>query len=82
MEQQKNIVMYTTSWCPDCKAAKRYLSSKGIQWQEVDIEQDEDAAERVVEWSGGYRTVPTFDIDGTIVVDFDRAKLNSVLGLL
>lgn len=81
MEQPKNIIMYTTSWCPDCRAAKRYLSSKGLHWEEVDIEKDEDAAERVVQWSGGYRTVPTFDIDGTIVVDFDRPKLNAALGL-
>lgn len=81
MEQQKQIVMYTTSWCPDCRAAKRYLSGKGLHWQEVDIENDPAAAEQVVEWSGGYRTVPTFNIEGTIVVDFDRAKLDAALGL-
>jgi mycoredoxin len=81
MTQQKNIIMYTTSWCPDCRAAKRYLTGKGLTWQEVDIEKDEDAAERVVQWSGGYRTVPTFDIEGAIVVDFDRAKLDTTLGL-
>jgi len=81
MSIQKNIIMYTTSWCPDCRAAKRYLSSKGLQWQEIDIEKEEGAAEKVVAWSGGYQTVPTFDIEGSIVVDFDRAKLNAALGL-
>ena len=82
--QQKHITMYTTSWCSDCRAAKRYLASKGITWQEVDIEKDESAAEQVVKWSGGYRTVPTFDVEGTIIVDFNadtRAKLDRVLGL-
>ena len=82
--QQKRVTMYTTSWCSDCRAAKRYLANKGITWNEVDIEQDEAAAEQVVKWSGGYRTVPTFDIEGTIIVDFNarsRPQLDAALGL-
>lgn len=75
----KRIIMYTTHWCPDCRAAKAYLRSKGLAWEEVDIEQDPEAAAKVVRWSGGYRTVPTFDIEGAIVVDFDRAKLEQAL---
>ena len=78
----KNIIMYTTSWCPDCRAAKAYLKRKGLTWQEVDIDGDPAAAARVVQLSGGYRTIPTFDIDGTIVVDFDLERLELALSQL
>lgn len=75
----KRVTVYTTSWCPDCRAAKRYLQKRGVPYQEIDVEKTPGAVEKLVEWSGGYRTVPTFDINGVIVVDFDRAKLDRVL---
>ena len=75
----KKVIMYTTTWCADCRAAKRFLDKRGILYQEIDVEQTPGAAEKLIEWSGGYRTVPTFDIDGEIVVDFDRAKLDHLL---
>ncbi|GMA13690.1 glutaredoxin family protein [Deinococcus metallilatus] len=53
------IKMYTTNWCPDCHAAKRALTSKGIPFEEVNIEQDEQAAEYVMSVNGGKRSVPT-----------------------
>lgn len=53
------IKMYTTSWCPDCQAAKRALTSKGIPFEEINIEQDEQAAEYVMSVNGGRRSVPT-----------------------
>jgi len=73
------VVVYTTSWCPDCRAAKRYLAERGIRYEEIDIERTPGAAEQVETWSGGYRTVPTFDVGGRIVVDFDRAALAEAL---
>ncbi|MDO8688768.1 MAG: glutaredoxin family protein [Dehalococcoidia bacterium] len=74
----KKVIMYTTTWCPDCRNAKRYLDARGITYEEVDIEKAPEAAKKLIEWSGGYRTVPTFDIDGEIVVDFDRPKLDRI----
>lgn len=53
------IKMYTTSWCPDCHAAKRALTSKGLEFEEINIEQDEQAAEFVMNVNGGRRSVPT-----------------------
>ncbi len=53
------VTMYTTSWCGDCVAAKRYLDAKGIAYVEVDIEQDEAAAELVMSLNDGRRSVPT-----------------------
>ena len=79
MEHVPGMTIYTTSWCPDCRAAKRHLKQRGIAFREVDIETTPGAADKLEEWSGGYRTVPTFDIGGRIVVDFDRAALDEAL---
>lgn len=53
------FTMYTTSWCPFCHRLKAGLSSAGIQWREIDVEDDPDAAELVKSHNGGNRTVPT-----------------------
>ncbi|HJX73390.1 MAG TPA: glutaredoxin domain-containing protein [Candidatus Deferrimicrobiaceae bacterium] len=63
----KRIVIYTTSWCPDCRAAKKFLASKDLPYEEIDIEKNPDAAEIVVKLNDGMRKVPTLDIEGTIV---------------
>ncbi|GHF55028.1 mycoredoxin [Deinococcus metalli] len=53
------IKMYTTTWCGDCQAAKRALTSRGIPYEEINIEQDDQAAEYVMSVNGGRRSVPT-----------------------
>ncbi len=63
----KRILIYTTAWCPDCRAAKRFLQAKGLPYEEIDIEKNPEAAEIVMKLNGGMKTVPTLDIEGTIV---------------
>lgn len=58
----QNITMYSTIWCADCRAAKRFLSAYNILYEEIDIDRDEEAAKKVVQWSGGRRVIPTFEI--------------------
>src|SRR3989337_3129324 len=62
----KKIVIYTTTWCPDCRAAKKFLASKNLSYEEIDIEKNPDAAAIVMKLSDGMRKVPTLDIEGTI----------------
>lgn len=73
------IVMYCTKWCPDCKRARKWLDERHLRYTEVDITTTPGAAEQVEKWADGNRTTPTFDINGTIVVDFDEARLREVL---
>jgi len=47
----------------------------------VNIDEDEDAARRVEQWNQGNRTIPTLDIDGTILTNPSPAQLRQVLGL-
>lgn len=63
----KKIVMYTTTWCPDCRAAKNFLASKGLSYEEINIEENPDAAEIVMKLNDGMKKIPTLDIEGTIV---------------
>lgn len=75
------IVMYCTKWCPDCRKARAWLAEHKLTYTEVDIMSTIGAGEQVRTWTGGNLVTPTFEIDGTIVVDFDEAKLASVLGV-
>jgi glutaredoxin len=77
----KKIVVYTTPWCRDCKAAKRFLEERGIAYEEVDIERAPEAAEIVMKLNDGMRKVPTLDVEGTIVSgdNFDAARFEKDL---
>ena len=54
------IKMYTTTWCPDCRNAKRFLDVRGLAYEEINIENSPEAAELVMSVNGGKRKVPTF----------------------
>jgi glutaredoxin len=75
------IVMYCTAWCPDCKRARKWLKDNNLPYTEVDITSTPGADKQVKLWAKGNVTTPTFEIDGTIVVDFDEARLREVLDL-
>jgi glutaredoxin len=76
-----DVVMYCTPWCPDCRRARAYLKERNIAYVEVDISRDRAAAQRVRGWANGNETTPTFNIKGTIIVNFDQAKVNRALGI-
>jgi glutaredoxin len=59
----EKITMYSTQWCGDCRVAKRFLTEKRIPFDEIDIDRDSAAADRVIRWSGGRRVIPTFHIE-------------------
>lgn len=55
----ERLVVYSSSWCPDCRNAKRVLHEAETSFDEVDIDQDPAAEALVLERSGGRRVVPT-----------------------
>ncbi len=73
------VVLYCTSWCPDCRRARAWLNQNEIPFTEVDIERVPGASAQVKKWTGGTLTTPTFDIDGKIIIDY---KLDQVRELL
>ena len=78
-----NIKMYTTEWCGDCRHAKRFLNERGVSYEEINIEQDEEAARHVMQINNGKRKVPTFEVDGRAfnLSPYDERKLRAELGL-
>jgi len=76
----KNVIVYTSPNCPWCSTVKSYLRQHGIPFREVDISKDEREAERLVRKSG-QMGVPQTEINGKIVVGFDKSKLDSLLGI-
>ncbi len=76
---QGDVLMYYTQWCPDSKRARIWLDAHQVEYTLVDINKYPSVKPKIREWSGGFITTPTFDINGTIVVDFDEARLREVL---
>ncbi len=73
------IVMYCTRWCPDCRRARVWLKENNLSYTEVDITTNLTAARQVRSWGNGLQITPTFDIDGTIILDFDEEALSKIL---
>jgi len=79
-KQQHRVVVYTSPTCSWCAAVKSYLTKNRIFFREVDISRDERAAQDLVKRSG-QMGVPQTDIDGRIIVGFDKPKLDTILGI-
>jgi mycoredoxin len=75
------VVLYCTSWCPDCRRARAWLKEHEISYTEVDIGRNPKGAKQVREWANGNETTPTFEIDGTIIVNFNEMKLRQALNI-
>jgi glutaredoxin 3 len=67
------VIIYTTSYCPYCFAAKSLLRSKNIEFQEVDVTHDRARREEMERLSAR-RTVPQIFIDGKSLGGFDDVK--------
>jgi mycoredoxin len=61
--------MYTTEWCGHCRRLKRQLAQEGIQVDEVDVDRERGHDDRIIAATGGYRIVPTLEIDGKLLVN-------------
>ena len=75
---QPKIVMYTRPGCPDVGRAAYYLKQRGLTWDAIDIEADEDAKKQVVAWTGREVT-PTLWIGDTMLVEPDAAEIDAAL---
>ena len=75
------IVMYCTPYCLTCRKAATWLEERDLEYLRIDVYQMPGAIQQVREWADGHLVTPTFDIDGTIVVDFKEERLAEVLGV-
>lgn len=72
------IKIYSTSWCPWCVKAKKYFESKGVKYEEINVADKHEDRDEVFKVSG-QRSVPVIDINGEIIIGFDKEKIDSAL---
>lgn len=76
----KRVKVYSTPTCPWCTRVKEYLRSQNIRFTEVDVSKDQSAANRMVAKSG-QRGVPQTEINGRMIVGFDKNKIDLLLDI-
>jgi glutaredoxin-like YruB-family protein len=75
-----NVTVYTTPTCPYCKMTKEFLREKNVEYTEIDVSADQAKAKEMIDKSG-QMGVPVIDVDGKIIVGFDKKELADILGL-
>jgi glutaredoxin len=73
-----HVVVYTTSWCPHCREAKAWMATQGIDYEERDIEASSEN-KRMMNRINSRGSIPTFDVDGQVMVGFSATALTSLL---
>jgi len=75
-DTQPIIRMYTTNWCPDCWRAKQVLQAMKMPYEEININEDEDAVDLVISLNNGHRSVPTIVFpDGSVLTEPNTTTL-------
>ena len=72
------ITIYSADWCGFCHAAKEYFDKIGVKYTEKDVDSNQDYAKEAIQKSG-QMGIPVIDIDGTIIVGFDRPKIDAAI---
>ncbi len=76
--KQKRVVVYTTPTCPHCTTLKNYLKDNRIHFKEIDVASDQVTAQQMVKKSGR-QGVPQIEINGRIIVGFNKPKIDKIL---
>jgi len=79
-KSQKHVTVYSTPSCSWCNTLKTHLRKNSIRFTDIDVSKDQKAAEAMVKKSG-QQGVPQTNINGQIIVGFDKQKINMLLGI-
>lgn len=74
------IKVYSTNTCPWCDKAKAYLKSKGVDFEELNVQDDMIARDEMIKKSK-QMGVPVLDVNGTIIIGFDKPAIDTALNL-
>lgn len=80
MANQPIVKVYSTTWCGFCKQAMAYFDSINVKYKDINVEEDRKAAEEMVEKTG-QMGVPVIEIGDTVIVGYDRPRIDSALSL-
>lgn len=73
-----SVTVYSATWCAFCHAAKDYLDKLGVKYTDKDVESDPKFAKEAMEKSQ-QTGIPVLDIDGDIIIGFDRPRIDASL---
>ena len=74
------VIIYSTPTCVYCNSLKEYLTSKNIPFEDIDVSENEKELEKMVAISG-QMGVPVVEIEGNVVIGFDKEKIDELLKL-
>jgi len=77
---EHKVKVYSTPTCPYCYMVKDFLKQNGIAFEDINVAEDHEAAHEMIEKSG-QMGVPVIDINGQIIVGFDREAVKKALGI-
>lgn len=80
MTSTETVTMYSTTWCGYCRRLKREMTAAGIPFQEVDLDDDPSHDDKIIARTGGYRTVPTLEVRGELLVNPSIREVEAALG--
>ena len=76
----KKVKVYSTPTCPFCIRAKQFLKESAVSFEDIDVSVNHEAAQEMIKRSG-QMGVPVIDIDGELIVGFDKEKIKKALGI-
>ena len=74
------IIVYSTEHCIWCVRAKEFFKKNKIEFKEVDVNENREAAEEMIKKSG-QTGVPVIEIDGKIIIGFDEVRIRELLNI-
>ena len=78
--QDSKVIVYSTSWCAFCLTEMEWLKKLGVEYTAKDIEAEPAARDELLGKNGGnFQGVPVTDINGELILGFDRPKLEDAL---
>lgn len=76
----KKVTVYSTPTCPFCIRVKQFLKESNVQFEDIDVSENEEKAQEMISRSG-QMGVPVIEIDNEMVIGFDKEKIKELLGI-
>ena len=78
--KKRRVIVYSTPTCSYCNMAKQYFDRHKVSYRDVDVSHDQAAAQELARRTG-QMGVPVIDINGKLVVGFNKPKINKLLNI-
>jgi len=78
MMSDHEVIVYSTPTCPYCSAAKDYFRDNEVEFTDYDVSSDREKAREMIEKTG-QQGVPVIEIDGEVVIGFDKDKIENLI---